>query len=146
MYTIWKRSVPHPTLATFDAPERSFCTVRRQETNTPLQALVLLNDPTYIEAARVLGESMLKEPDIKTAISKTFRKLTGRTIRDKELSILVEMQQQEYQKLQENRLKAKGWLNTGEFRIASEDDQALVAANAIVASTIMNSDATITKR
>ncbi|MCK0191867.1 PSD1 and planctomycete cytochrome C domain-containing protein [Arenibacter sp. F20364] len=146
MYTIWKRSVPHPTLATFDAPERSFCTVRRQETNTPLQALVLLNDPTYIEAARVMGKNMLGEENISLAIAKTFRKLTGRTIKDKELSILVEMQQQEYMALQENRSKVKGWLNTGEFRIASTDDAALVAANAIIASTIMNSDATITKR
>ena len=59
MYTIWKRSVPHPTIATFDAPDRSVCITRRQETNTPLQALVLLNDPTYIEASRVMGKNML---------------------------------------------------------------------------------------
>ena len=67
MYTIWKRSVPHPTIATFDAPERSFCAVRRQETNTPLQALVLMNDPTYVEASRVLGYNMLQYSDPKAS-------------------------------------------------------------------------------
>src|SRR5690606_27879411 len=76
MYTIWKRSVPHPTLATFDAPARDFCTTQRQETNTPLQALVLLNDPTYVEAARVLGKQMSEESDIESAIAQVFRQLT----------------------------------------------------------------------
>ncbi len=55
LYVMIKRSVPNPTLGTFDATSRSFCTVRRQKTNTPLQALVTLNDPTFVEAARVLG-------------------------------------------------------------------------------------------
>ncbi len=146
MYTIWKRSVPHPTIATFDAPERSFCTVRRQETNTPLQALVLLNDPTYVEASRVLGNSMLRYSDPKKGIAEVFQKLTGRKIKAEELRLLAELQQGEYKKFKENRAKAEGWLNTGEFRIDNDKDAALVAANAVVASTIMNSDATIMKR
>lgn len=146
MYTIWKRSVPHPTIATFDAPERSFCAVRRQETNTPLQALVLMNDPTYIEASRVLGYTMLQHSDIKLGIADTFKKLTGRTIKDEELTLLVDLQLEEYKKFKSKEAKAKGWLNSGEFRIANDNDEALVAANAVVASTIINSDAAITKR
>ena len=146
MYTIWKRSVPHPTLATFDAPERSFCAVRRQETNPPLQALVMLNDPTYVEASRVLGNSMLTYADPKEGISEVFRKLTGRMILAKELELLADLQQSEYKKFKENSNKTNGWLNTGEFRASKSDDGALIAANAVVASTIMNSDATITKR
>ncbi len=146
MYTIWKRTVPHPTLATFDAPERSFCTVRRQETNTPLQALVLLNDPTYVEASRVLGNSMLQYDNPDKGITSVFKKLTGRTIKSEELQLLTQLQRQEYQKFKEHKAKAEGWLNTGEFRIKNAEDAALVAANAIVASTIMNSDAAIMKR
>jgi len=146
MYTIWKRSVPHPTIATFDAPERSFCAVRRQETNTPLQALVLLNDPTYVEASRVLGNSILEYSDPKNGIADVFKKLTGRTIKKEELQILAQLQRSEYQKFKSTKSKAVGWLNSGEFRISNDEDGALVAANAVVASTIMNSDATITKR
>lgn len=146
MYTIWKRTVPHPTIATFDAPERSFCTVRRQETNTPLQALVLLNDPTYVEASRVLGNSMLQYRDPDKGISEVFKKLTGRKIKSSELKLLAELQQKEYEKFKKNGAKTEGWLNTGEFRIENDEDAALVAANAVVASTIMNSDATIMKR
>jgi len=146
MYTIWKRSVPHPTIATFDAPERSFCAVRRQETNTPLQALVLMNDPTYVEASRVLGYKMLQYSDLKIGIADTFKKLTGRSIQDKELNLLADLQLEEYEKFKTNISKSNGWLKTGEFRISSNNDAALVAANAVVASTIINSDAAITKR
>jgi len=146
MYTIWKRSVPHPTIATFDAPERSFCAVRRQETNTPLQALVLMNDPTYVEASRVLGYEMLQYSDPKAGIADTFKKLTGRSIQDKELNLLADLQLEEYEKFKSKKFKTEGWLNTGEFRISNDNDEALVAANAVVASTIINSDAVITKR
>ncbi len=146
MYTIWKRSVPHPTLATFDAPARDVCTIRRQETNTPLQALVLLNDPTYIEASRVLGKRMSDTEDIKLAISNVFRQLTGRKIKGKELQLLLELQENEYKKFSSNMDKAKGWLNTGEFKLQIGDDRALVAANAVVANAIMNADPCITKR
>ena len=146
MYTIWKRTVPNPTIATFDAPTRDLCSSRRQKTNTPLQALVILNDPTYVEASRVLGKHMADTGDAKTGIQSAFRKLTGRSISDKELEVLSKLQETEYAKFKINLEKTKGWLNTGEFKISNSDDKALVAANAVVASTIMNSDASITKR
>ncbi|GAB1857548.1 DUF1553 domain-containing protein [Flavobacteriaceae bacterium MHTCC 0001] len=146
MYTIWKRTVPHPTIATFDAPTRDLCTTRRQETNTPLQALVLLNDPTFVEAARVLGKKMMAYNSVDEGISKTYKKLTGRSIKPKELEVLADLQKSEFKKFKNNKAKAEGWISIGEHKIDPEDDMALVAANAVVASTIINSDAFITKR
>lgn len=146
MYTLWKRSVPHPTIATFDTPGRSFCSVRRQETNTPLQALVMMNDPTYIEASRVLGYQMLSFSDPKAGITDIFKRLTGRSIKEEELNLLLALRLEEYKKFKSRKYKTKGWMNTGEFRISDNNNKAMVAANAIVASTIINSDAAITKR
>ncbi len=146
MYTIWKRTVPHPTIATFDAPTRDLCTTRRQETNTPLQALVLLNDPTFVEAARILGKKMISHKNIEEGISVTFKKLTGRTIKPLELNILVSLQKSELEKFEKNKKKAEGWISLGQHKITPDDNKALVAANAVVASTIINSDAFITKR
>src|SRR5690606_19576454 len=79
LYTIWKRSVHHPTLSIFDAPDRSESVAHRQKTNTPLQALVLLNDPTFVEASKVLGEEMVTYSELDKSIQDTYRKLTGRS-------------------------------------------------------------------
>jgi len=146
MYTIWKRSIPNPSIATFDAPSRDYCVVRRQETNTPMQALVLLNDPTYIETARVLGKEMTFSKNINDAVSTVFRMLTGRKIRTMELNLLIGLQKEEYIKFKNNKSKVKGWIQTGAYLLEKGDNVALIAANAVVASTIMNSDAAITKR
>lgn len=146
MYTVWKRTVPHPTLATFDAPTRDICTTRRQETNTPLQALVLLNDPTFIEAARVLGTKMGTYNSLDEGISQVYRKLTGRTIKRKELEVLKNLQQVELQTFKKHPKKVEGWISMGEHKIPPKADKAKIAANAVVASAIMNSDAFITKR
>jgi hypothetical protein len=146
LYVIVKRSVPNPTLGTFDAPSRSYCIARRQRTNTPLQALVTLNDPTFIEAAKVMGESMTKESDGRMAIEGVYRKLTGKKPSNQEIALLLNLQKSEYEKFKQNSTKTKGWLKTGLYRIDANLDAAMVAANAVVASTILNSDATITKR
>jgi hypothetical protein len=146
MYTIWKRTVPNPTISIFDAPTRDLCSTRRQKTNTPLQALVILNDPTYVEASRVLGKQITDAEDINTGISIAFKKLTGREISNKELDLLAALQKEEFKKFESNLKKTKGWLETGAFKISETDNKALIAANAVVASTIMNADASITKR
>lgn len=146
LYIITKRTVPNPTLSTFDATSRSYCVVRRQTTNTPLQALVTLNDPTFIETAKVIGETMAGEPNIKEAISKAFRKLTGTKASEQELIILLELHKAEYDRFNKFPHKAKGWLNSGLYKIRSENNLMLIAANAVVANAIMNTDATLTKR
>lgn len=146
LYVFVKRSVPNPTLSTFDAGSRSYCVVRRQTTNTPLQALVTLNDPTFVEAARVLGEEMAARKDLRVAIVDTFRKLTGRTPSEDEISLLMDLQKSQLRTFRADPGQAKGWLNTGQQRISKKSDRLTVAANAVVASTIMNTDASLMKR
>ncbi|MEX1238948.1 MAG: DUF1553 domain-containing protein, partial [Cyclobacteriaceae bacterium] len=145
LYVLVKRSVPNPTLATFDGPSRSYCVMRRQTTNTPLQALVTLNDPTFIEAARALGEQMVND-DIRKGIRDTFKKLTGRKPAQKEIDLLEALQQTQLKIFKQHPERAKGWLNTGQYVVGKKADPLVVAANAVVASTILNADATLTKR
>jgi hypothetical protein len=146
LYVIVKRSVPNPTLATFDAPSRSYCIIRRQKTNTPLQALVTLNDPTFVEAAKVLGEQMARNADGKQAITTAYRKLTSRSPTPDEVSLLMALQQVELKKFKTHPEKQKGWLTAGQYRVDKKLDGALIAANTVVASAILNSDASLTKR
>jgi hypothetical protein len=138
LYTVWKRSVPHPTQSTFDAPERNECVMRRQETNTPLQALVLMNDPIFVEAAINLGKEMAQNNNIKNA----FRKLTGRNASEEEIGILEDLFQIELEKYQKFPDKSSGWRPD----VKNDPESLRVAAYAVVASTIINSDASITKR
>lgn len=146
LYVIVKRSVPNPTLSTFDAPSRSFCVIRRQQTNTPLQALVTLNDPTFVEAAKVIGEQMSKNTNTRKAITDAYRKLTGRTPLEQEVDLLTKLQFTEHKKFKAHPEKAKGWLNAGQYQTDKRLDSSLLAANTVVASTILNSDASLTKR
>ena len=92
MYTYWKRTSPHPMMTTFDAAERNSCTVRRQTTTTPLQALVLLNDPQFVEAAAKIAERARKE---KKPVQFTFRLITGRAPTDRELAVLQRLYQEQ---------------------------------------------------
>ncbi|MEZ4901411.1 MAG: DUF1553 domain-containing protein [Spirosomataceae bacterium] len=146
LYVVVKRSVPHPTLGTFDGVSRSFCVIRRQKTNTPLQALVTLNDPAFLEVSKVLGEQMAKEISPKEAIITTYRKLTGKRPSAKEVALLVEFQQKEWEKFKKQPQKTKGWLSAGYYQTNKAIDTALLASNAVVANMILNSDATLTKR
>ena len=146
LYVIVKRSVPNPTLATFDATSRSFCVVRRQKTNTPLQALVTLNDPTFVEAMAVMGEQMTRVADPRQSITTAYRKLTGRKPPVKEIELLLALREMQETKFRKDPGKAAGWLRSGQHSVDKTLDPALLAANSVVASTILNSDACLTKR
>lgn len=146
LYILAKRSVPNPTLSSFDATDRSYCVVRRQQTNTPLQALVTLNDPTFVEASRKIGEYMTQFPDDRQAITAAYRRSTGRTPTEKELDLLGRLYESEYAKMKKSPGKTAGWLRIGQHRIDRMADPSRVAAFSVVASTILNSDATLTRR
>ena len=95
MYTFWKRTVPPAALTTFDAPDREKCTSRRLITNTPLQALILLNDPTYVEAARVLAQRAMQEggSDTQARLRWVFREVTDRRPTGAEIAVLNDLLQ-----------------------------------------------------
>ena len=147
MYTFWKRTSPPPALITFDAPDREKCTARRAVTNTPLQALVLLNDPTYIEAARVLAEKMMREggSDETRRIRYAFRLATARDPNAKELQVLRDLERSESVEYRQNKDAAKKLIGVGEDKADAKLDPSELAAWTTVASTILNLDETITR-
>jgi len=147
LYTIWKRSSPPPSMLNFDATDRSYCAVRRQKTASPLQALVLMNDPQFVEAARILAEKMQRIPKAYGNISTEsdrlmycFQALTSRQPRKEELRILTELYENQRTYFKENEEKAIALLQVGEFERDKQLDPAITAAYTIVASTIMNFD------
>jgi len=147
MYTFWKRTSPPPALITFDAPDREKCTARRSVTNTPLQALVLLNDPTYIEAARVFAEKMIREggSDANRRIRYAFRLATARDPDAKELQVLRELERAEAATYRRHPGAAKKLTGIGEAKVDGKEDPSELAAWTTVASTILNLDETITR-
>ncbi|MBI1249619.1 DUF1553 domain-containing protein [bacterium] len=96
IYTMWRRTTPYPSMATFDAPSREVCTVRRITTNTPLQALVTLNDPVYIEAAQALGRKAWEQKDqsLDQKLDYAFQRVLGRHANEKELGRLKQLFEQ----------------------------------------------------
>ncbi|HLY62651.1 MAG TPA: DUF1553 domain-containing protein [Terriglobia bacterium] len=147
MYTVWKRTVPPPALTTFDAPDREKCTARRILTNTPLQALVLMNDPTYVEAARVLAERMMKEGGKSPAarVDFAFRLATARAPSQGEEAVLVETYQQQLSDFRRQQTDAAKLLSVGDSKYDPRLKKPELAAWTTVASMILNLDETITK-
>ena len=147
LYTFWRRTNPPPSMNTFDAPSRSYCVVQRQKTSTPLQALVLLNDPQFVEAASVVAEqTMAQNPDPANRLTYMYRLLTARKPTRRELTILTTLYDREYGTFRQSPAKLRGWLHAGEHRYSGNMNAHALAANTVVASTIMNSDAFLTKR
>lgn len=147
MYTFWKRTVPPATLATFDAPDREKCVARRAVTNTPLQALILLNDPTYVEAARVLAQRALREGgrDVNARLGWIINRAVGRRASSGEIRVLRDLLVRQQARYRRDRPAAIALLSVGEARPDSTIDPSELAAWTIVSSTVLNLDETITK-
>jgi hypothetical protein len=148
MYTFWKRTVPPASLATFDAPDREKCTVRRAQTNTPLQALVLLNDPTYVEASRALAERVLIEggKDQNRRLDYAFRLATARKPAGNEIGVLRSLLKDQLKSFRRDSQAAIALVGVGESARETRLDAAELAAWTTVASVILNLDETITKQ
>jgi hypothetical protein len=142
LYTIWKRTSPPPSMLIFDAPERGECVAKRRSTSTPLQALVLLNDPQYVEAARALAEKVLHECKASgpKATDLAFRLITGRRPDGTEQKILADFYTEELRRFRAKPAQALEYLHTGERKWDATLLPEEIAALATVANSIMNTD------
>ena len=148
MYTVWKRSAPPPAMMNFDAPDRYYCIVSRQKTATPLQSLVLMNDPQFVEAARMLGERCMKEGDktVEERIQFIFKNLVGRNPTTQELSALTNLFQEELKQFNADQKRARELLSAGEYPVDKTLNAAALASYTLVSSTVMNFDEFVMKR
>jgi hypothetical protein len=146
LYTVWKRTAAPPTMLLFDAPNREICIVKRSRTNTPLQALSLLNEVTYVEAAKMLGQRMMLSPlqTTKEKLKFGFRLVTGRTPTDEELKVLEESWQEDHHYYQEHRDKAEQLLAVGQSK-AQAQSPADLAAFTLAGNVLLNLDEVITR-
>lgn len=147
LYTFWKRTVPPPSMMTFDASSRDLCSVKRQQTNTPLQALVLLNDPQLIEASRVMAFHALQsgKKDIREQIGHLFEKATSRLPDEDELHMLSDYYEQALSKIRAKEISAEDYLSIGTYQSTGDIPKEEWAALSLTAHTILNLDETITR-
>ncbi len=147
LYTFWKRTAPPPNLTTFDAPMRDACVVRRERTNTPLQALVMLNDPTFVEAARFIAARVLKEGGATTEerASFLFDLVVGRAPSIKECSSLAALATELEAGYLEEPSEAVELVAVGDLPVPIEPDVIELAAWTLAASAVMNLDEALTR-
>lgn len=146
LYSFIKRTVPPPVMLVFDASNRDQCEVNRLRTNTPLQALVLLNDPVVLEASRVFAERlMLQIGNEQDKILQAFRSITCRKPNEKELKILIDYYTEEKKKFAGSLEDAKQFIQAGEYPREEIKDIVSLAALMQVVHTIYNMEESITK-
>ncbi len=147
LYTFWKRTAAPPNMTLFDVPTREICRVRRARTNTPLQALTLLNDETYLEASKMLAQRMIleggKTPEERIRFA--FRTVLARNPSAQEVSILLNGLNKRLAKYGADEASAKKLLMVGESKLDASIKPADGAAYMILASTLLNMDETVTK-
>ncbi|MCX7418051.1 MAG: PSD1 and planctomycete cytochrome C domain-containing protein [Planctomycetia bacterium] len=147
LYTIWKRTAAPPSMLLFDAPSREICTVKRSRTNTPLQALTLLNEITYVEAARKLAERMLVDggatPEARLRFA--FRRVTSRTPTDEEVALLVGGLNDDLTRFRQDAIAAKKLIVLGESKADASLEPAELAAYTLTANVLLNLDEVVTR-
>jgi hypothetical protein len=147
MYTFWKRTVPPPSMATFDAPDRETCQVRRARTNTPLQALVLMNDVQYVEAARKFAERVMTEcgANVDERATFAFRSVLNRRPNTTELQIMTNLLDEYLRQFRSDPESATKLLAAGESPRNDQLDPAELAAWSMVTHLLLNLSETVTK-
>jgi len=146
LYTTWRRSNPYPSMATFDAPNREVCTVRRERSNTPLQALVTLNDPVYVEAAKALARRILRhnaKPEDRLRFG--FRLCVSRPPTQQEAEGLLALQRRAMERYRGAPEKARSLVSASGL-MAPEGDATELASWTVVANVLLNLDEVLMKR
>jgi hypothetical protein len=148
LYTFWKRTIAPPMMLNFDSANREACVVRESRTNTPLQALDLMNDVQFLEAARLIGQRMMKESgnSADTRLQYGFRLVTGRKPSASEESILQESLRYHLDYFSDKKDEIREFLKQGEARTDPGLDQRELAAYTSVASLLLNMDEAVTKQ
>jgi hypothetical protein len=148
LYTVWKRTAPMPNMTVFDAGSREVCIARRQPTNTPLQALVLLNDVQFVEAARAIGARALKEGGATPAARARyiFRLLASREPTSKETLLLTDLYTEQAAEFSKEPQSAEKLVHIGDSKPDAALPPADLAAATVLAQTVLNLDATIWQR
>ena len=147
MYTLWKRAAPPASMDVFNAPSREICTSRRERTNTPLQALVTLNDPQFVEAARRLAERTLGEGGDSDAARADFiaRRILARPLRDEEQSVVTSSLASLLDYYRQHADDAKKLIETGDSKPNDKLDVATLAGWTMLANQLMNLDEVLNK-
>ncbi len=147
LYTHWQRQYLHPSLLAFDAPNREECTADRPRSNTPLQALALLNDPTYVEAARAFAESLLRDGNAEPSerIDRAFRRALSRPAQPEEIAVLQALFEQHHAQFLADAAAATELLQVGAKPAPSDLPPAELAAWTSVTRAILNLHETITR-
>jgi hypothetical protein len=148
LYTFWRRTSPPPNMLAFDAPTREVCVARRQPTSTPLQPLVLLNDPQFVEAARALGERTLRDggATLEERLTYAFRAAATRSPTERELHLLVDLYREQRELFHRDPEGARRFLKIGDRPAAVGLDPIELAAASATAEAILNLDASLTTR
>ena len=148
VYTFWKRTGPAPVMMALDASKRDVCRAKRETTATPLQALVLMNGPQFVEAARKLGESMVREhgDNIRSIINNMFRKLTSREPSEREIVLMQKLHKEQLANFQKDNKATEAFLGVGASPNAIDLDKPQVAAAGVLAKALMNFDEAVVKR
>jgi hypothetical protein len=147
LYTYWCRTFLHPSLLAFDAPTREECTVERTRSSTPLQALVLLNDPIYVEAARVFAERIIEKggKDTEARLNWAYRRAVSRGVKPEEVKLLTQLYQKHLAEFRADKAAAAKAVAVGQWPVPKDVDTAELAAWTSVARVILNLHETITR-
>jgi hypothetical protein len=148
LYTEWRRSAPYPSMITFDAPDRNVCAVKRPRTNTPLQALVTMNDPVYVEASQALARKLVKNggKTVEERAKYAFRVCMIRPPSEKELAILVSLYHQAHQRYAKNAQAASKIATDPLGPLPAGMDPTEMAAWTVVSNVLLNVDEMFMKR